>query len=184
MGEAIIRNLKEKTGKTLEEWIRVVSGTGLREKKEVVNYLKSTHGVGHFQAQTIFEHFIGEIPYDDPGRLEDELFPGDQARQLYLAVKEKIEQLGSNVRVQPCKTYVPFYRHSTFAIVAPEEEDKIAVGLTLPEEFESTFWSRSAMKQSERVTHVAVLSSEEDLNHEVASAIETAYRSNASGPVG
>ena len=34
------------------------------------------------------------------------------------------------------------------------------------------------MKQSDRVTHVAVLTSEEDLNEELASAIETAYRNN------
>lgn len=178
MGDAIVRNLQAKTGKTLEEWIRVVSETGLREKKEVVNYLKTTHGVGHFQAQTIYEHFIGEIPYDDPDRLVEELFRGEQIRQLFLALKDKIEQMGSDVRAQPCKTYVPFYRRSTFSVLVPEGEDQVAVGLVLPEDFESPVWSRAAMKQSERITHLAVLGSEEDLNEEVASAIEMAYRNN------
>lgn len=57
MGEAIIRNLKEKTGKSLEEWLKELSETKLQEKKEVIEFLKNQKGLGHFQAQEVYKHF-------------------------------------------------------------------------------------------------------------------------------
>lgn len=57
MSEAIIRNLKEKTGKTLEEWLDEVKETALEEKKEVIEFLKNEKGLGHFQAQEVYKHF-------------------------------------------------------------------------------------------------------------------------------
>jgi len=53
MGEAILRNLEEKTGKTLEQWISIVKKSKLSDKKSVMDFLKITHGLGHFQAQKI-----------------------------------------------------------------------------------------------------------------------------------
>ena len=57
MSEAIIRNLKEKTEKTLEEWLEIISETELKEKKEVTQFLKIEKNLGHFQAQVIFTEF-------------------------------------------------------------------------------------------------------------------------------
>ncbi len=53
MEEAIVRNLREKTGKSLEEWCAVLRDSGLSSKGELTDLLKTTHGVGHFQARTI-----------------------------------------------------------------------------------------------------------------------------------
>ena len=53
MEAAMIRNLSEKTGKSLEEWCAVLGASGLTEKRDMKKYLKEDHGVGHFQAQTI-----------------------------------------------------------------------------------------------------------------------------------
>tara|TARA_B110000014_G_C19989838_1_gene512669 strand:- start:414 stop:611 length:198 start_codon:yes stop_codon:yes gene_type:complete len=53
MEAAMIRNLSEKTGKSLEEWCAVLRASGLTEKRDMKKYLKEDHGVGHFQAQTI-----------------------------------------------------------------------------------------------------------------------------------
>ena len=53
MEKAIIRNLEEKTGNPLEAWFAVLSASGLSANRELKNELKTVHGVGHFQAQTI-----------------------------------------------------------------------------------------------------------------------------------
>ncbi len=53
MEKAIIRNLAEKTGRSLEEWFLVLKGSGLSEKRDLKNHLKTVYSVGHFQAQTI-----------------------------------------------------------------------------------------------------------------------------------
>jgi hypothetical protein len=53
MEAAIIRNLAEKTGRSLEEWFSVLKDAGLSERRDMKKHLKEDHGVGHFQAQTI-----------------------------------------------------------------------------------------------------------------------------------
>ena len=57
MEQAIVRNLPEKTGKTLEEWCAVLRDSGCSDKRELKALLKKTHGVGHFQAQTIVKFY-------------------------------------------------------------------------------------------------------------------------------
>ena len=58
MEAAMIRNLPEKTGKSLEEWCEVLRESGLTEKRDMKNHLKEDHSVGHFQAQTIVKFYL------------------------------------------------------------------------------------------------------------------------------
>ena len=58
MEAAMIRNLLEKTGKSLEEWCAVLKESGLTEKRDMKKHLKEDHGVGHFQAQTIVKFYL------------------------------------------------------------------------------------------------------------------------------
>lgn len=58
MEEAIIRNLSEKTGKTLAEWHELLSHTEQSTKKEMKSLLKSGYQLGHFQAQVIVNRFF------------------------------------------------------------------------------------------------------------------------------
>ena len=57
MEQAIVRNLPDKTGRSLEEWIEVLRESGISETRELKAWLKGTHGVGHFQAQTIVKRY-------------------------------------------------------------------------------------------------------------------------------
>ena len=58
MEKAIVRNLSEKTGRSIEEWFEVLNDTELSEKRELVEYLKKIYSVGHFQAQTIVKYYL------------------------------------------------------------------------------------------------------------------------------
>ena len=58
MEKAIVRNLPDKTGKSLEQWFDVLQASGLVEKRELKDTLKKDHGVGHFQAQTIVKLYL------------------------------------------------------------------------------------------------------------------------------
>ena len=58
MENAIIKNLLEKTGKSIDEWLRVLLEENLPDKKEMKSCLKEKHKVGHFQAQTIVKLFL------------------------------------------------------------------------------------------------------------------------------
>ena len=58
MEAAIIRNLPEKTGKSLDEWLGVLTASKLTDKKALKALLKDVHSLGHFQAQTIVKRFV------------------------------------------------------------------------------------------------------------------------------
>ena len=58
MEQAIVKNLPEKTGKSLEEWFKVLDGEKQSNKKEMKVCLKEKYKVGHFQAQTIVKYFL------------------------------------------------------------------------------------------------------------------------------
>ena len=58
MEAAMIRNLSDKTGKSLEEWCVVLKDSEFTEKRDMKKHLKEDHGVGHFQAQTIVKFYL------------------------------------------------------------------------------------------------------------------------------
>ena len=53
MEKAMLKNMKEKTGKPLEEWVAMLNDPKLVENKERANFLKEKHSIGHFYAHLI-----------------------------------------------------------------------------------------------------------------------------------
>ena len=58
MESAIIRNLADKTGRSIEEWFAVLKDSGPLEKRDMKKHLKEVHNVGHFQVQTIVKFYL------------------------------------------------------------------------------------------------------------------------------
>ena len=56
MEKAMLKNMNEKTGKPIEEWIAMVSEQKMVEKKEIVKFLKEKHSMGHFYAHLIAKY--------------------------------------------------------------------------------------------------------------------------------
>lgn len=156
MGAAMLQNLPKKTGKTLEEWLELCTQSGLSNKKELQQQLKE-QGLGHFQAQLVAQIFLGEKSiYDNPAALEEALFPKPAQQALYQALKTQLEQL-EGVKAQPCKTYIPFYKHLQFAALYPAQEGGIYLGLSLPPDFESPAFSPAAGATPTRITQHTLL---------------------------
>ena len=53
MAAAMIANMKDKTGKTLEQWLVIAQRTGATKHGEVVKALKSDHGMTHGYANLV-----------------------------------------------------------------------------------------------------------------------------------
>ena len=47
--QEFIQTAKEKTGKTLEQWLPVVKASGLSKQMEITNWLKAEHKLNHLQ---------------------------------------------------------------------------------------------------------------------------------------
>ena len=53
MEKVMLKNMIEKTGKPIEKWINIVNKQNFDENKDIVNFLKEEHSVGHFYAHLI-----------------------------------------------------------------------------------------------------------------------------------
>lgn len=178
MGEAILRNLEEKTGKTLEQWISIVKKSKLTEKKSVMDFLKNTHGVGHFQAQKIFECLEGKDDYENTDDFIPALFSTPDLLKSYKKLETTISKLGKDVRIQPCKTYIPFYRKNQFALVKVSKDKKVIVGLNLADNFKHERFKKSKTGGSERINFQITLDSISDFDKELIEVIKSAYSNN------
>ncbi len=171
MSAAIIRNLPSKTGKSLPEWIQILADSGLTGRTESIALLKSK-GLGYIQAQTIFTHQCGRVDYEN--LQADDLFTDPTGMELYQYLQDKITSLNGDVRIEPCKTYIPFYRKNQFAIVAPAGKGQLKLGLALPKNYQHPKLETAGSFGTTRVTRKTKLGSKEDING-VFEAIQRAY---------
>lgn len=124
---AIERKLKENTGRTLGEWVKLVRDSPHRDARAAQTWLKEEHGVGHFQAMTVARAAFEAgwaTDYEDPERLLNVLFSGSKAkwRSLFERVMAAATGLGADVRVSVCKTYASAYRSRQFLVVRPKRD--------------------------------------------------------------
>src|SRR5579872_6155133 len=111
----MIASLKEKTGKTLEEWKALIDGKGLVKHGEVMAFLKGEHGVSHG-----FANQIALRRNDTEATTEPDPFEGrDLAKSIYDAVMAKVQAFGDDVDIAPKKAYVSIRRKKQFAIMQP-----------------------------------------------------------------
>ena len=53
MEKAMLRNMFDKTGKDIDEWVSIVKTTNFMKHNEIVNYLKSEFSLTHGYANLI-----------------------------------------------------------------------------------------------------------------------------------
>jgi len=134
MLESMIRNLEEKTGKTLPQWIKIAKSGKLAKHGELVKFLKTEHGVTHGYANLIAQKTLqGDAePAGDAGLVAAQ-YAGDKAplRPIYDAVIAAVTKFGGDVEVSPKKAYVSLRRNKQFAIVQPTTKTRVDVGINL-----------------------------------------------------
>ena len=53
MEKAMLKNMIEKTGKPIKQWISIVNEYNFVENKDIVKFLKEEYSIGHFYAHLI-----------------------------------------------------------------------------------------------------------------------------------
>ena len=53
MEKAMLKNMVEKTGKSIQQWIIIINNNKLNDNKDIIKFLKKEHMVGHFYAHLI-----------------------------------------------------------------------------------------------------------------------------------
>lgn len=182
MEQKAVAQLKEKTGRTLEEWIKLVKKSGLPDLKTQAAWLKAEHGLGTNYAQWIAEHASGTDMTYKPDELVEAMFAGPKAglRPIYDALLKLGFGLGKDVTVTPCATIVPIRRHHVIAQIKPTTQTRIDLGFALKDtKATGRLIDTGGRAKGDRITHRIPITSLDDIDAEVKRWLKTAYEMDA-----
>lgn len=186
-----ISELKQKTGRNLDEWISVVRTSGPSDVTARRIWLKEKHKLGTNSAWWIAERADpanASLVDDDPQaylraavRYVEEMYAGKATlKPLHDRLLEIAHVMGRDVRVCPCKTVVPIYRRHVIAQIFPASRTRIDFGLALRDTpasgrlIETGGWERK-----DRITHRIPITSLAEIDSEVERWLRFAYELDA-----
>jgi hypothetical protein len=185
MYQSSVAALKQKTGHTLEEWIKLVKKEAPATEKERRAWLKTEHGLGMNYAGWIAEQSVGK---GDDGNPETYLKHAEEfVRSMYSGSKEPLRpiyegllalgrSLGKEVKVCPCKTMVPLYRKHVFAQIKPTTRTRIDLGVALKDtKVPKRLIDTGGFAKRDRITHRIEITSLKDIDAEVKKWLKIAY---------
>lgn len=173
---SMIANLKEKTGKSLADWVKIAKKAGAKHG-EIVSALKADHGIGHGYANLIAHEALGSsAAHADAGDLVAEQYAGKKAglKPIYDALLKSAQGCGADVEVAPKKAYVSLRRSKQFAIVQPSTAERMDLGLNLKGVAASGRLEASGSWNA-MCTHRVRLSAPKDVDAEVKAWLKRAY---------
>ncbi|GAB4321715.1 MAG: hypothetical protein Kow0074_12720 [Candidatus Zixiibacteriota bacterium] len=178
MADTMIANLKEKTGKTLDQWIAIVTKTGLKKHGQIVKSLKADHGLTHGYANLIAHKTLrsDDGSADGNDRLIDAQYAGEKAvlRPIYEALVKVVTGFGKDVELAPKKAYVSVRRNKQFAIIQPSTRTRVDVGINLKGVDPTTRLEKSGSFNA-MVSHRVRLESKADVDAELKTWLKAAY---------
>jgi len=130
----MIANLKETTGKTLEQWLKIAAATKLGKHKALIDHLKSEFGIGHGYANLIAQSALKSADAPTGGdELVDAQYAGGKAslRPIYDALIAAVKKFGDDVDPSPKKAYVSLRRNKQFGLIQPSTATRVDVGINL-----------------------------------------------------
>lgn len=132
MAATMLRNLPEKTGKSLSEWHKILKQSSLEKHGALVKLLKTDHGVTHGFANLIVAKYRDTATQTDDS-LVDTQYAGAKTdlRPVYDALVKAISGFGKDVEFAPKKAYVSLRRQKQFGLIQPSTKTRVDIGLNL-----------------------------------------------------
>ena len=185
-----IGELKQKTGRTLEEWLKLIKKEGPPTEKERREWLKQSHGLGTNSAWWLAERSFGKgEEVGDPddylraaeGYVE-KMFAGKKAdlRPLYDKLLQIGLKTGKDAKACPCQTIVPLYRNHVFAQIKPTTQTRIDLGFALGDmKTAKRLIDTGGYQKKDRITHRIEITSLKDIDDDVKHWLKVAYDRDA-----
>lgn len=183
MAATMIANLKDKTGKSLPQWLKLTKASGLDKHGQIVKMLKTDHGITHGFANLIahksLESGSGKPASGGGDPLVDAQYAGGKAelRPIYDAVVAAARKLGKDVEISPKKSYVSLRRSKQFALIQPSTRTRVDLGLQLngAKAFGKSPRLESSGSFNQMVSHRVRLEKKGDVDAELKKWLRRAY---------
>jgi hypothetical protein len=132
---SMLRNLEEKTGRTIDAWVKVARGAGPMKHGQLVAFLKKEHALTHGYANQIALRALAadDAPPAGSAGLVEAQYSGAKAalRPVYDALVAAVRTFGSDTEFAPKKAYVSLRRTKQFGLIQPSTATRVDVGLVL-----------------------------------------------------
>ncbi len=193
-GVAMVRKwideMPEKTGKSLDHWIKLIKKEGPPTNRERREWLKQEQGLGTNSASWLADRAEGKNSEDsDPDeylraaeKYVAKMFAGPKAslRPTYDRLLKLGLSLGRDVKACPCQTIVPFYRKHVFAQIKPSTRTRIDLGFALGDlKGGGRLIDTGGFAKKDRITHRIAIASAADIDDEVKRWLKAAYERDA-----
>jgi hypothetical protein len=188
MTQKWLAELKEKTGRSMEDWLALVRKEGPKDQKSRREWLKTKHKLGTNSAWWVAERAEGKGGDEDTPQaylkaavryVEDQYAgPKEKLRPIFDELLTLGKSLGDNVKACPCKTIVPLYRQHVFAQIKPTNNSRIDLGLALTHykgKLPKRIVDTGGLTKKDRITHRIELTSPQQIDGEVKKWLKTAY---------
>jgi Domain of unknown function (DUF5655) len=180
--------LKGKTGRSVEGWVKLVRKEGPTDEAGRRDWLKSAHKLGTNSAVWLAARACGKGDEDsDPaaylaaavGYVEGQ-YSGARAglRPIYERLLLMGRSLGEDVKACPCKTIVPLYRGHVFAQIKAATNTRVDLGLCLigyKGKLAKRVIDTGGLAKKDRITHRMEIKSVAEIDDEVEKWLGIAY---------
>jgi Domain of unknown function (DUF5655)/Domain of unknown function (DUF4287) len=181
-----VDELKEKTGRSLEEWIKYIKKSGPKTEKERREWLKNEEGLGTNSAWYLAEvaEGKGEFPGDGDSYLDAaegyvrDMFSGSKSalKPIYDELLKLGLSIGKDAKACPCQTIVPLYRNHVFAQIKPTTRTRIDMGFALGDmKPKGRLIDTGGYAKKDRITHRIPITSVDEIDDEVKHWMKIAY---------
>jgi hypothetical protein len=186
MTQKWVAELKQKSGRSVEEWLQLIKKSGPQDEKERRAWLKTEYGLGTNTAWWLAERSVGKgDDIDNPdsylaaaeGYVET-MFAGAKSalRPIYDQILKVGLKVGKDVKACPCQTIVPLYRNHVFAQIKPTTNKRVDIGFALGDtKAKGRLIDTGGFAKKDRITHRIPLESVKDIDDEVKHWLKVAY---------
>ncbi len=186
-----IEELPAKTGRALEEWLVFIRRDGPGDEKGARGWLKEQHGLGTNTALWLAERAYRSGPGindEDPesylagaAQMVADQYAGPKAGlvPIFDAVVAFARALGSDVKISPCQTIVPLYRHHVFGQLKPSTRTRLDLGLAIKKHggaLAERLIDTGGLAKNDRITHRIPLATLDDFDDHARSWLRRAYQ--------
>ena len=132
IANTMIANMKENTGKTLEQWITIAKKTGAAKHGEMVKLLKADHGMTYGFANLVALKTLKSDSRSATTDLVAAQYSGakEGLKPIYDALIKAAKACG-DTEVAPKNAYVSLRRSKQFAIIQPSTKTRVDLGLNI-----------------------------------------------------
>ncbi len=172
----MIENLHKNTGKTLEQWIEIVTAQNFAKHGEILKYLKEKYGLTYGFANLI-AHKANQTDAGSADNQDDLIIKQYQGKEhfkpLYDKLIAEIETFGNDIEIAPKNTYVSLKRKKQFAILNPATKTRFEIGINL--KGQEPKGKLEPEKPNSMCSHKINILDINDIDKEVLDWLKTAY---------